>query len=81
MENGDQKSNGALLGSIVIIIIIIIGGIYLIKTKLNNINEENIAAEEVNAEANALSSSDELGDIETDLNNTSDIEGVDKNLQ
>ena len=29
--DGDKKSNGALLGSIVIIVILVIGGVYLFK--------------------------------------------------
>ena len=81
MENVDQKSNGALLGSIIIIILIIIGGIYLIRTKVNNIQEENVAQEEINAEANMLSSSDEFEDIEADLEANGNIDSLDKNLQ
>ena len=81
MENVDQKSNGALLGSVIIIILIIIGGIYLIRTKLNNIQEENVAQEEINAEANMLSSSDEFEDIEADLEANGNIDSLDKNLQ
>jgi len=81
MENVDQKSNGALLGSVIIIILIIIGGIYLIRTKVNNIQEENVAQEEINAEANMLSSSDEFEDIEADLEANGNIDSLDKNLQ
>ncbi len=38
-QNPEEKSNGALIGSIVIIIILIIGGIYLIQEKIKQTNE------------------------------------------
>jgi len=34
MEQGDKKSNGALVGSIIIIIILVVGGIYIWQSKV-----------------------------------------------
>ena len=70
----EQKSNGALIGSIIIIIILIIGGLYLYKTsvkeKVGQVNQSTT----VNP---TTSNSDSTTDIETDLNNTN-IDNIDK---
>lgn len=51
-----QKSNGALVGSIIIIVILIIGGIYLWKTSLKeNTMPTNSLDETANLEADANS--------------------------
>ncbi|MES2416317.1 MAG: hypothetical protein V4504_01300 [Patescibacteria group bacterium] len=75
-----KKSNGALIGSIIIIIILIIGGIYVFKMNI----QKNKDAQEMNADmqqANNLSSSDEASDLEIDLQNNSNIDAIDKNYQ
>jgi hypothetical protein len=45
----EQKSNGALIGSVVIVVILIIGGIYLWKTAVKEKTTSDSAA---NVEAN-----------------------------
>lgn len=77
----NQKSNGALVGAIIIIILLIVGGFYLIKTKVNNIRQEDIAQQELINQANALSSSDEFQDIEADLEANGNLDPIDQNLQ
>ena len=62
-----QKSNGALIGSIIIIIILVLGGIYLLK---NNMKE---------APAPEQESSDMYSEIETELN-TMDLETLDEEI-
>ncbi len=64
----EQKSNNALIGSIIIIIILVVGGIYLYN---KSINER--AAEQKNATDGGLNT------LETDLNNT-DINSIDQNI-
>jgi len=77
-----QKSNGALIGSIIIIIILIIGGIYLAQNKIKEAKEqEKINAEQAIIPANNLSISDEFGDIEKDLNNNADVNSLDQGLE
>jgi len=62
-----QKSNGALIGSIIIIIILVLGGIYLLK---NNMKEVSAPESE---------SSDVYSEIETELN-TMDLETLDEEI-
>ena len=74
--NGVQKkSNGALVGSIIVIIILILGGIYLVKMRASQIQQPN------DTTANSLSSGDDLGNIQTDLDNNANIYSLDINLQ
>lgn len=76
-----QKSNGALIGSIIIIIILIIGGIYLAQNKIKEAKENALTAEQANKSADILSTSDEVNDIEADLNKNADINSLDKGLE
>jgi hypothetical protein len=59
----EKKSNGALIGLVIIIIILIIGGIYMWKVNKNT-------AEEMEAQNNTLSNQDsaDLDALEQDLN-------------
>lgn len=76
MEPQTQKSShGALIGSIVIVIILVIGGIYLFKSAKMDYEARQKAASQLYEDevANSLSnqnSSDEVSDIESDLNST-----------
>jgi len=78
----EQKSHGALIGSLIIIIILIVGGIYLFKDKSDDLQEEPENAlteefmenEEIPGADIELSPSDELGDIEADLDATDNME-------
>lgn len=57
----EQKSNGALIGLIVIVIILIIGGIYLWKTSL----KENAVPAPVNS---TVGSADNSANLEASVN-------------
>lgn len=61
----EQKTNGALIGSIIIIIILIIGGIYFWKTSM----KENFAPV----------SSDSTAEMEANLNSI-DMESLDSEI-
>jgi len=65
-----QKSNGALIGSIIIIIILIIGGVYM----WQNRPEESPVPPE-----NTLGGADELMNLEADVNSI-DLEGIDSEI-
>ena len=70
----EQKSNGALVGLIIIIIILVLGGIYLLK---------NSAEERAKLEgANTTSSVDDTTDtanLDADVNNI-DLESLDSGI-
>ncbi len=62
----EKKSNGALIGSIVIIIILIIGGIYIWQSKVKNTLEQK----KIQLQENVVpTDTTELNTLETDLNN------------
>jgi len=60
----EKKSNGALIGSIVIIIILIIGGIYIWQSKIKNASEQK----KIQSENVIPADTTELNTLETDLN-------------
>ena len=66
----EKKSNGALIGSIVIIIILIIGGIYIWQSKVKNALEQKKVQSENVIPADTI----ELNTLEKDLN------GLDTNI-
>jgi flagellar basal body-associated protein FliL len=76
----NKKSNGALIGSIIVIIILVVGGIYVFKMNIQKVKDTQKANEQINT-ANVLSSSDETADIEVDLNNNANMDVLDTNLQ
>jgi ABC-type Na+ efflux pump permease subunit len=71
----EKKSNGALVGSIIIIIILIVGGIYIWQSKVQKALEEKKFQEEnvVPLDTN------ELNTLEEDLNTTDTTIDVDVN--
>ncbi|HEU0085654.1 MAG TPA: hypothetical protein VFQ59_01705 [Candidatus Paceibacterota bacterium] len=71
-----KKSNGALIGSIIIILILIIGGIYLLGR-----TQEGMEVETPNLETDTLSESDELESIEADLEGEVEIELTNESAQ
>lgn len=80
----EKKAMGPLVGIIIIVVVIVLGGYYFWTTQLNQepMTAEEIAAEEDTA-TNALneqSDSDEVADIEADLDAT-DLEGLDAELE
>ncbi|MFA5751177.1 MAG: hypothetical protein WCX79_02100 [Candidatus Paceibacterota bacterium] len=84
-EAPKEKSNGALIGTIIIILILVIGGIYLFSKNQEDTSviEEPMIEETADLpeeEAN-LSESDDLESIEADLNNEMEIEVSDEELE
>ncbi len=87
----EKKSFGQLIGIVIIIAVIIIGGLYfygksLYQNKTQMPVDNNITAEEILSQPDEIttaleqqSTSDELVDIETDLNIT-DFDGLDAEL-
>jgi len=61
----EKKSNGALIGLIIIIIILIVGGLYMWQKNKNVINETNTQAETVTPEDSA-----ELDTLNQELDTT-----------
>jgi len=81
-----ESSAGPIIGSVIIIIIIIIGGLYFWGQRLTREARSDISGEEIRAEEDTVtaslevqSSSDEIADIEADLNLT-DLENLDADL-
>lgn len=67
----EKKGSGALVGSVIIILIIIIGGIYMLKNaKVQNEEVNMINTDYVVEDLDNQSDSDELADIDADLDAT-----------
>ena len=67
----EQKSNSALIGSIVIIVILVVGGFYL----YNKTMQEKAQTEKTNAVVQDKA----LNDIENSLN-TTNLDNIDKTI-
>lgn len=63
----DKKSNGALMGSIIIILILVLGGIYIWMSKTNMPAVEN-------EEIDTTQTEQELDNIENELNTEGEID-------
>lgn len=74
-----KKKSGALTGIIIIIVILIIGGIYLASMKSEEVTDQDDTV--LTEEVNNLSASDELSDIETDLNANADIDSLGEEVE
>ncbi|MCE9548933.1 hypothetical protein K8Q98_00835 [Candidatus Nomurabacteria bacterium] len=79
----EQKSNGALIGSMIIIIILIIGGIYLWKTEFKA-KPMPVIPEETPADSTSMQGTEEqtaadTAEIEYELNNIN-LETLDEGL-
>lgn len=70
----EKKSNGALVGSIIIIVILIIGGIYLWKNSMED--KAPIENSELSSEEDITNSA---ATIEAELNSM-DLEGLDSGI-
>lgn len=77
----EKKSNGAIVGLVVIIIILIIGGVYILQTKIKQVEEIKAQNARILAENAALLLEDAnaLNALEQDLKNTDTNVGVDTN--
>ena len=67
----EQKTSGALIGSIVIIIILILGGIYLWRASMK--------ARTLEENSSVGQSSDDTADVEASVNNV-DFDGLDQGI-
>jgi len=66
----EKKSNGAMVGLIVIIIILIVGGIYLWQNNMKKTGEDTSGLNSINNEANTL---------DAEINNM-DVESLDSEI-
>ncbi|MCX6757435.1 MAG: hypothetical protein NTZ44_00930 [Candidatus Nomurabacteria bacterium] len=71
----EQKSNGALIGSIIIIVLLIIGGVYLYQTSV----KQKLDQKNTPATVQTQSTTDEFSTLENETNNI-DLNNIDKNL-
>ncbi len=69
IKNKEEGGAGALIGSIIVIVILIIGTIYLWNIKISPRAQDSIENENKSPRT-ALNQSDELSNIEIDLQNT-----------
>lgn len=68
----EKKSNGALIGSIIIIIILIVGGIYVWQSK---VEEPSLPEGTLQGEVVSSTDEDELNSLEMEVNSAdSDLE-------
>lgn len=72
-----KKSNSGLIVSVIIVLAIILVGLFLLKGKAPM--EESVDIDDT--QANSLTASDEVSDIEADLDMNADIDSIDKDLQ
>ncbi len=75
MEPEEKKSNGALIGSIIIIVILIVGGIYIWQTKVQKALEQKRMESETVTPMDA----NELNALEQDINSTDTNVNIDLN--
>lgn len=97
MGGSEEKSAGALIGSIIVIVILIVGGLYLWNSKMQEqrmmedgtmmdkgdtmmMEDPAMMEDTATADLEAQGSSDEVSDIEADLN-TTNLEGLDAEMQ
>lgn len=86
-EKDDSGSTGAIVGSIIIIVIIILGGLYFLNQRTGTTPEDTgptgdeirLQQDNVTLDLANQSASDEISDIEADLNNT-ELEALDEEL-
>lgn len=76
----NNKSNGALVGSVIIILILIIGGIYFYNTKISKETETpEVNTSEVDTEASAINA--ELNAFDTANTNSSEEFNIDSSVE
>ena len=74
MESEEKKSNGALVGLVIIIIILVIGGIYIWMSNQKTLNEKKIQSNNVTAQDSA-----DLNKLEADISTADTSTGVNVN--
>ena len=75
MEPEEKKSNGPLIGSIIIVIILIVGGIYIWQSKVKSAVE----TKKIQSETVTPMDASELNALEQDLDTTDTNVNVDVN--
>ena len=70
----EKKSNGALIGLVVIIIVLVIGGIYIWISNQKTLEEKKIQSNNITAQDSA-----DLNTLEADVNATDTSTGVNVN--
>lgn len=85
LPNMEQKSVGAVIGTIIIIVLLVVGGIYFFTARKAEAPiptpEEILQTQDATTTAlERLGTSDNVGDIEIDINNT-DLGSIDAELQ
>ncbi len=75
MEPEEKKSNGPLIGSIIIVIILIVGGIYIWQSKVKSALE----TKKIQSETVTPMDASELNALEQDLDTTDTNVNVDVN--
>jgi hypothetical protein len=77
MEPEEKKSNGALVGLVIIVIILVIGGIYIWQSKV----QSALDAKKIQSQNQSVTPMDanELNALEQDLNSTDTNVNVDVN--
>lgn len=73
----EKKSNGALIGSIIIIVILLVGGIYIWQSKVKNMPAKTETAPQVNDVT--VTDLNDLDTLDQDLNATDTSTSVDVN--
>jgi len=75
----EQKSNGALISSIIIILILIIGGIYLWRTSVKNKVGQPAGGSPTTTSGGNTGTGTDVSDIENSLNSI-DVNNLDQGL-
>lgn len=75
----EKKSNGALVGSIIIIIILVIGGIYFWQTSLKERTAPSDMGSPYDMNDSSGISSESTSELDASLNDI-DLDGVDKGI-
>jgi flagellar basal body-associated protein FliL len=80
MENTTEKKSNShsIIGIVIIVIILIAGGVYIMAK--NTQKEFPVVTEEVVVEKLQLSNSDEISEIETDLEKLSNFEDLETEI-
>ncbi|MEK7564157.1 MAG: hypothetical protein AAB510_01135 [Patescibacteria group bacterium] len=72
----EQKTNGALVGLIIIIVILAIGGIYMWK---NSVPKNTTPTEDTTLDTTAETGTDDTAEIEANINNV-DLDSLDSEI-
>jgi len=87
LQKSESEGVGPLVGAVIVILIIALGGVYFLSKKVEEVNDDGVSGEEIMQEQDMTTlglqtqqNSDEIADIEADLNAT-DLEDLDRELE